>query len=463
MSGTANGIHLLVRGGRLITLDAERRIVDADVAITGDRIVAVGPAEALVARHGPPAEVLDASGRHVIPGLVNAHTHLFQSAFRGLGDGLSIDDWQRRVTHPAYVHLTAEDAYWFTLVGCVENLRSGVTTVVNFQAFPNDFEACRWTARAFGETGLRGLLVKSFYGVNARPGLLGELTAVLADTERVFAELHGAFDGRVRFCVGPPGARNAPPEWLRRTHAVAARHGSGVHVHVAENAEGAAEARAWLGRPEILHLASVGVVDDRFQAAHCVALGAEEARLLAAGGGHAIHCPISNMYLANGVADVPGLHAAGVNVALGTDGAATNNNQDMLGVMKMTGLLQRAVRRDPTLLPPGRVLEMATRDGARAAYLDAGAIEAGRLADLVIVDLSGPHNQPLHRPVSALVYSALASDVESVVVGGRVVVRERRLVAVDEQGIIEEAVRRARDLLRRSGVEADRRPEWPWT
>jgi 5-methylthioadenosine/S-adenosylhomocysteine deaminase len=187
-----------------------------------------------------------------------------------------------------------------------------------------------------------------------------------------------------------------------------------------------------------------------------------EVRVLAARGGHAVHCPVSNMYLGNGVADVPALHAAGVNVALGSDGAATNNNQDLFAVMKMTGLLQRVVRRDPTLLPPGRVLEMATRDGARAAYLDAGAIEPGRLADLVIVDLSTAHNQPLHRPVSALVQSALASDVESVVVGGRVVMHERRLLTLDEGRIVAEASRRAHDLLRRSGVAADRRPEWPW-
>jgi 5-methylthioadenosine/S-adenosylhomocysteine deaminase len=455
-------VRLLIRGGRLITLDRDRRIADESVAVVGDRIAGTGPAEALITAHGAPDDVLDATGRHVVPGFVNAHTHLFQAAFRGLGDGLSIGEWQRRVTHPAYVHLSAEDAYWFTLLGCVENLRGGVTTVVNFQAFPNDFEACRWAARAVGEAGLRGLLVKSFYGVNARPELLGEWEAVQADTERVFAELHGAHEGRVRFCVGPPGARNAPADWLRRAHAIAARHDSGLHVHVAENAEGAADAVARLGTTEIRYLDSLGVVDERFQAAHCVAITEEDSRILAERRGNAVHCPVSNMYLANGVADVPGLLRAGVNVALGTDGAATNNNQDMLTVMKVTPLLQKVWRRDPALLPPGRVLEMATRDGARAAYLDAGAIEPGRLADLVIVDLRGAHNQPLHRPVSALVYSALAGDVETVVVGGRPIVRERRLLTLDEGAIVAEAGRRARDLFARSGLVASATPRWPW-
>jgi 5-methylthioadenosine/S-adenosylhomocysteine deaminase len=456
-------VHLLIEGGRLITLDRERRIVDGAVAIAGDRIAGVGAADALIAAHGPPADVLDARGRHVLPGFVNAHTHLFQAAFRGLGDGLTIGEWQQRVTHPAYVHLSAEDAYWFTLVGCVENLRAGVTTVVNFQAFPNDFEACRWTARALGEAGLRGLLVKSFYGENARPELLAPWTAVQADTERVFAELHGGYAGRVRFCVGPPGARNAPADWLRQAHAIAARHGSGLHVHVAETHDGAAEATARLGASEIRYLDSLGLVDERFQAAHCVAITEEDVRILARRRGNVVHCPVSNMYLANGVADVPGLQAAGVTVALGTDGAATNNNQDMLTVMKVTPLLQKVTRRDPTLLPPGRVLEMATRDGARAAYLHAGVIEPGRLADLVVVDLGGAHNQPLHRPVSALVYSALASDVESVIVGGRPVLRERRLLTLDEGAIVAEAGRRAEALLARAGMTAGLRAGWPWT
>jgi 5-methylthioadenosine/S-adenosylhomocysteine deaminase len=456
-------MRLLIRGGTLITLDPERRIVETDLAIVGDRIAGVGPADQLAAAHGPPDELLEAAGRFVLPGFVNAHTHLFQSAFRGLGDGLTIDEWQRLVTHPAYVHLSAEDAYWFTLVGCVENLRSGVTAVVNFQAFPNDVGACRLVAQAVGEAGLRGLLVKSFYGENIRPELVASWATVKADTERVFAELHGSWDGRVRFCIGPPGAANAPAAWLRETHAIARRHGTGLHLHVAENAEGAARAAARLGRREIVHLDALGVVDERFQAAHCVAVSPEEIEILAARGGHAVHCPVSNMYLANGVADVPRLHGAGVNVALGTDGAATNNNQDMFTVMKVTPLLQKVVRRDPTLLPPGRVLEMATLDGARAGYLDAGSIQPGRLADLVVVGLGGAHNQPLHRPVSALVYSALASDVEAVTVGGRLVMRDRRLLAVDEVAIVAEARRRAQALFARAGMAERLHVSWPWS
>lgn len=451
-------MELLIRGGQLITLDQNRRILQADVAVVGGRIADLGNAADLIARHGQPQEILDASSRYVIPGVVNAHTHNLQAAFRGLGDGLPLHEWQRRVTHAAYLHLSAEDAYWFTLVGCLENIRSGVTTATNFQAFPNDLEACKLTARAFGESGLRGLLVKSFYAAGAPSELLSGREKVMADIEGVFAELDGAFDGRVRFCVATPGARSAPAEWLRQAHSIAARYGSGVHIHVAAEA---ASVTSQLGMPEIVYYDSLGIVDSRFQGAHCVAITPKEMQLLAQRGGHVIHCPISNMYLANGIADISALESAGVNVALGSDGPASNNNQDMFAVMKVTSLLEKVTRRNTFLLPPGRVLEMATKDGARAANVDAGVIEPGRLADLAVVDLSGPHNQPLHRPVSALVYSAHAEDVESVVVGGKIVMRNRQIQTLNEREVIAEAQRRIQSLFRRSGL-AELKAEWPW-
>jgi 5-methylthioadenosine/S-adenosylhomocysteine deaminase len=452
-------MRLLIQGGRLITLDAEHRILDADVAIAGDRIAGVGPAEDLIRQHGQPEAVLDASGRYVIPGIVNAHTHVYQAAYRGLGDGLAIREWQERVTQPAYPYQSAEDAYWFTLAGCIENIRTGATTVINFQSYPNDFEACQLTARAFGETGLRGLLGKSFYASTARAELLTQRDRIVDDLEHVFAELHGAYEGRVRFCVGPPNAASAPTDLLQEVHAIAARHDSGIHTHVGGRR---AEWMAAVGMRDLEYLASIGLIDAHFQAAHCVDVTPEECRAIGEHGGNAIHCPVSNMYLGMSVSDVPGLQAAGANVALGSDGPASNNNQDMFAVMKTASILHKSMRRDPSLYPPGQILEMAARNGARAAGVDAGVIEPGRLADLTVVDLSGAHNQPLHRPVSALVYTAHADDVESVVVGGQVVMRNRQIQTVDEQEILAEASRRMQRVLERSGLAQSLKPEWPW-
>ncbi len=456
-------MQLLVSGGHVITMDDARRSLEADIAIVDGRIAGLGARSDLVAQHGEPDEVLDASGRYVIPGLINAHTHTFQSALRGLGDGYGLSEWRTRLTQPAYMHLTAEDAYWFTLLGCLENLRSGVTTVVNFQAYPNDFEACRLVAKAFGESGLRGLLAKSFYASGARAGLLSDRESVMADLERVFAELNGSFEGRVRFCVGPPNPMRAPADWIQGVHEISARHESGLHIHIAEAPEDAQEARAHFGTSELAYLGSLGVVDSRFQAAHCVWIDPEDIPLMVRHGGNIVHNPVSNMYLGSGIADVPAMLAASVNVALGSDGPASNNNQDMFAAMKAASLLQKVAHVDAALIPPGVALEMATRNGARAAYLDAGEITPGKLADLAILDLSGVHHQPLHRPASSIVYCGRPEDVESVVVNGRVVMRDRVISGVDEREVVAEAATRASRILRDAHLEENLRTGWPWT
>jgi 5-methylthioadenosine/S-adenosylhomocysteine deaminase len=447
----------------VICNDADHTMRMSDVAVVEGRIAGVGVAEDLVARFGEPERQLDAAGRYVLPGLVNAHTHTFQSAFRGLGDGYQLREWMARLTQPSYGKISPEDAYWFTLLGCIENLRGGVTSIVNFQAYPNDLAACRLTARAVGEVGLRGLLVKSFYASGARPELISTRASVMDEVGVVFAELHGSYDGRVRFCVGPPSTLRAPGDWIVEVHALAAAHGEGLHMHIAEVSEDTTDAIASLGCTEIEYLASLGVVDSRFQAAHCVAITAGDMATLARLRATAVHNPVSNMYLASGAMDTPAMLTAGVNVALGSDGPASNNNQDMFAVMKATALMQRLVRQDAAAMPPGIVFELATRGGATAAGIDAGSIESGRLADLAIVDLSGVHNQPLHRPVSALVHTARPEDVESVVVDGRVVLDHRRIVDVDEAEIMEEARSRAQRVVAEAGIADLVHQGWPWT
>lgn len=454
-------MDLLLTGGLILTQDDERSVRHADVALVANRIAGVGERASLEARFGPPNRRIDVPGRAVIPGLVNAHTHLFQAGMRGLGDGLRLDAWHADVMVPAYEAMTAEDAYRFTLVAAVENVRSGVTAVANVQAFPNDFAACTLVARAVGEVGLRAQLGKSLYGLDA-DGRLGFLDpAYLADTERVFAELHGSWDGRVRFAATPPRATRAPGEAITAVHRIAAEHGSGIHTHVAETDGDARAAQDELGMSEIAYFDSLGVVDERFQAAHCVAISEADAALLAERGASAVHCPVSNMYLGSGVADLAQLDAAGVTVALGTDGPASNNGQDMIATMKSAALLQRVSRRDARLVPPGAALDMATRNGARTLGLEAGSIAAGQLADLVVLDLGAVHHQPLHRPISSIVHAAHPDDVETVIVDGRVVLDQGRIVGIDEREAITRAAEAAVALIERAGL--DGAGTWPWS
>ncbi|MGH2417431.1 MAG: amidohydrolase family protein [Candidatus Limnocylindria bacterium] len=453
-------MDLLLSGGLVITQDDDRAARRTSVAVSGNRIAGLGDPAALEAEFGPPAKVIDAPGRVVMPGLVNAHTHLFQAGLRGLGGGRSLADWHAAVMVPAYEAMTAQDAYLFTLVGAIENLRSGVTAVANVQAFPNDLEACALVARAVGETGLRAQLGKSLYGRGPDGHLELLDPGYLADTERVFADLHGSHGGRIRFAVTPPRATRAPADAIVAAHRVAAAAGSGIHTHVAETRPDADAAREALGMSEVAWFDALGVLDERFQAAHCVAVSEADAAVLAARGAAAIHCPVSNMYLGSGVADLAQLEAAGLAVALGTDGPASNDNQDMVGAMKAAALLQRATRHDATAIPPGTALDMATRNGARALGVEAGSIAPGRLADLVVLDLSGPHHQPLHRPISSIVHAAHADDVETVIVDGAVVLDRRRIVGVDEEQVLARASWAAEALVERAGLDVA--GTWPW-
>jgi 5-methylthioadenosine/S-adenosylhomocysteine deaminase len=446
----------------LLTMDSERRLVRAALAVVGDRIAGIGPGQELRQTLGPPRETLDAGGMLVIPGLVNAHTHLFQSAIRGFGDGLDLHGWHEAITQPFYLHLTGEDVYWFSLLGAIENVRAGVTTVINFQAFPNDVASMTHVADAIGAAGIRGVVAKACYGRGVDARLLSSRRTAMSELRTIFTDLHGSHDGRVRFCVGFPTAMAAPSAWIAEAHEIARAHQTGLHTHIAETAQQAASAMTSFGMTEVAYLARLGVVDEHFHGAHGVHLTDADMGLIAEAGATVVHCPVSNMYLGSGAAEVPLLLSRGVNVAAGSDGSATNNNQDMFLVMRMASLLPRVVHRDPKLVAPGLAVEMATVNGAKAASIDAGALEAGRLADFALVDLSRIHNQPLHRPVSALVNSAHSEDVDTVVVGGRVIMRARQIIGVDEMALISESNRRAKRVWRAAGL-LDRFLSWPWT
>lgn len=444
------GIDLLIANGELVPLgDAGQHVWAADIAVVDSEIVGVGRREALEGQFGPSSEVLDARGRYVMPGIVNAHTHLFQAAFRGLGDGLDLSEWRDRVMRPIYDHLTAEDAYFFSMLGALENLRSGVTTAVTFQASPNDVEACELVAQAVGEAGLRSWVVKALASPTAnRPG----------DWESVFGALYEllrrppSYDGRIRFAAGPSRPSAIPSEWLQEAHAMAQQFDSRLHTHVAEAKENTREIKALHGKSDVAYLQGLGILDDRLQAVHCVDLDSDDLALLANSRTTAVHCPIANMYLADGIADVVSLRQAGVNVALGSDGPASNNNQDMFAVMKVAALLQRTLHTNPQACAPLEALHMATLNGAVACDFAGGSIAVGQVADLVVLDLSGLNNQPMHDPVTAIVFSAQASDVETVIVGGRVAMRKRVFASVDDAEVIAEAEQRVRALLGRAGL-----------
>lgn len=439
---------MILRGGRVVTMDASRRVVDGDVVIADGRITAVGGRR----RAAAPGRVLDCRGLVILPGLVQAHVHLCQTLFRGLADDLSLEDWLTRRIWPLEAAHTEESVYWSAMLGAAELLLGGTTAIL-------DMETVRHTGAAFTalETiGLRATAGKCLMDAPAAFAALREPTdQALREADDLRATWHGRANGRLRWCYAPRFVPSCTGPLLRAVSDLAATHGTQVHTHAAETPLELELVHRATGRDELAYLDSVGIAGPRATLAHCVWVDPDGVRRLATQGTNVAHCPSANLKLGSGIAPVPEMLAAGVRVGLGADGAPCNNRLDAFAEMRLAALIQKP-RLGPDALPAAQVLEMATLGGARALGLEQeiGSIEVGKRADVTVVDLSGPHTLP-DAPdlVSRLVYSARAADVRHVIVDGRVVVRNGTLRTADVEEIRREANRcaqRLRLILRKS-------------
>ncbi|MCL5046746.1 MAG: amidohydrolase [Actinobacteria bacterium] len=443
--------RLVIQGGTLLPMGENPEVIPEATVVAEDGLIveAAGPK-----RYRPDrdTEVIDAGGRLVIPGLVNAHTHLYQVLLRGMWDDLPLMPWLRRIYQVGEV-LEPEDCYVGALLGSLESLESGVTTVCDhFFLNPSPDHAAA-TIAGMRKAGVRAVLARAIMDSGELPpscvkeepeaalGLVSELLG------RYEADLSG---GMLTLMVGP----NTPPinassELIRRVGGFARQKGLRVSAHVAEGRDIVRQCREKHGGEVVDYLDSQGLVESNATFAHCVHLSQEEIGILAARGASVVHNPVSNCMLGDGVAPVPELLAAGVNVALGTDGAASNHTQDMFEVMKLTSLLQRVTNGRPDVMSPYQVLRMATAGGARALGLEGlvGTIEKGKRADIAIVDpFRAPHGAAMHNVFTHLVHTLKAGDVETTIVDGRVLLRRHALVRQDVGTIIAEAGRRAQDL-----------------
>jgi 5-methylthioadenosine/S-adenosylhomocysteine deaminase len=460
----AGSCDLLLTNGAVVTLDDARRVIDPGaVAITGDRIVAVGTPEELA---WTARRTIDCTGRAVLPGLIDCHTHLFQTLTRGLGDGMALWPWLRGLMWPYADHLSTEDAVASALLGAIEAVRSGVTSVLDHHYAPTDLASTLAVAEAIEQVGLRGVVARGIFGPVTEAARRRSLPEMLfrhsveeeIEITRACLEARPA-GGRVVIWPGPNNTTYVDRELTRRSVRLAAEHGVGWHTHCAEvRADADSFDAGGLAPVEWLH--GEGLLGDRALLAHGVWLSDREIELLGATGSGIAHNPVSNQYLASGVSRLGALREAGATVGLGTDGPAGAQRQDLFEAMKAAVLLQRVTSLDPQALRAEDALELATRDGARLLGVDAGVLALGSLADAIVVDLTRPHTRPLHRVVPALVYSARASDVEMTIVGGEVVYEDGRCLRVDEAAIVGEAQARAEALLTRAGLEALRSP---WT
>ncbi|MFI5268036.1 MAG: amidohydrolase family protein [Chloroflexota bacterium] len=445
-------MRMLIENACIVTVNSSDEVVPrGSVLVEDGAILAVGAAvpEGTIDRR------IDAAGKVVMPGLVNAHTHLFQTLIRGVYEHLPFAEWLRRIYACGRV-LTPEDCLISAKLGALEALHSGVTTLVDHHFLNRGTELPSATIRGMRELGVRSVLARTIMDVGelAPKEVLETAEAGLRSTETLLDQHRD--EGLLTFMTGPntPGA-SASAELARDIQRWAVQRGLRVSMHVAESLGVTDAVRERTGHEGIAAwLDAYDALGANTLAAHSVHLTANEVGIYAGRGVSVSHNPVSNMFLGDGIAPVVEMLQAGVNVALGTDGSASNNSQDMFETLKMAVLLQRARTLDPNAISPREAIRMATINGARALGLDGltGSLEPGKRADIIVLDLEGAaHTVAVHNVASQLVYCARPSNVDMVMVDGRVVVEHGHVVDFDEPGFLAQAQAAGEDLVRRLG------------
>ena len=445
---------ILIEKGAVVTVNDDQDVFNPGyVFIEDDRIAAVAAGEPPLA-YRQAKTVIDASLMAVMPGMVNAHTHLFQSFIRGLADDKTLLEWLEACIWPVASALSQQEAYVAAMVGLMENLRGGATSVIDHQYIHTDLQNDDAVCRAAEETGVRFLLARGWTDENYPQQFVESPQQIVAETARLRDHWQGRGDGRLRVEFGPLIPWGCSDETMQKTYRLSQEWGAGTHIHVAETkaeVDMNLEAR---GSRHIEWLADVGALGSDLQLVHSVWLNDEEIELIAQTDAVVVHCPVSNMYLASGVARIPEMRARGITVGLGSDGPGSNNSQDMLEVLKVTALLHKVDKLDATVLLPEDVLWMACRGGARAFGLPQtiGSLEVGKKADVVLLDLDSPFAMPVHRVPSAIVYNAGARDVDTVIVNGEMLMREKEFLCLDEKQVLAQAREVCANLFERAGV-----------
>lgn len=419
-------------------MNTKEVIADGAVAIKDGQIIFVGK-QALV--RGIRAEKrIKAKGKVALPGFVNSHTHVSMTLFRGLAEDKPLDVWLKEAIWPLEAKLTPRDIYAGALLGCLEMIKSGTT------CFADMYFHEEAVAEAVRESGLRAVLAEGIIEVGNKA--LGE--KMLEKSVKFAEKFDGYAEGRVRTMLGPHAAYSCSPELLAKVREKAEELEVGVHVHLAETSETFkdSENRSY---SEVEFLNRLNFFKGHVLAAHCINLSEKDMHILAEHNVNVAYVPVANMKLGLGAARIKELASLNVNVALGTDGPASNNTLDMLETIKVGALLQKLVYRNPEALPAYNVLRMATLNGAKALGLEdsIGSLETGKKADIILIDLSKPHLKPLHDVYAAIVYSARGSDVDTVIVDGKILMEKRRVKTLRGE-VMEKAERNALELLSRA-------------
>ena len=430
---TKERVDLVVSGGTIVTMDGQRRVIeDGAIAVNHQTIVMVGPCAEIEAKYVARQEI-DARGKLVLPGLINGHTHVPMTLLRGLKDDVSLDVWLQKYIFPAEAKNVNESfVRWGTRLGAAEMIRSGTTTFADMYYFEDA------VADETKAAGMRGVLGETFIDFPA-PDNKSE-AQMLAYTENFLKRWKG--DPLIHAAVAPHSIYTCSKKTLKDAATLARKYSAPILIHVAETKKELVESREKNGATPVQYLDRIGLLGPDVLAAHCVWVDETDRKILAERQVGCVHNPSSNMMLASGVAPVVEERAAGVRVGLGTDGpAGSNNDLNMMEEMDLAAKLQKVAKMDPQALGAKDALEMATIEGARALHMEKeiGSLEPGKKADVVVLSLDVPNAVPMYDVYSQTVYALKASEVKTVVIDGRTVLADGKVLTVDEARVVEKA------------------------
>ncbi len=430
----------------ILTMDeGENYYATGTIVIEDGRIAAIGDSNTVT----PRGKLLDMRNKIVLPGLINTHTHSASPLFRGAADDLSLMDWLKKALWPAEKNMTGEMAYWGTALTCLESLQSGVTTFAD-QYFFSDY-----VGEAVIKSGLRGFIAPSIF-TNGSPETMDTVQAAVDFIEKY----KGKEDKTLLYpCIGPHAPYSCADETLRTAAALAKQYDIVLHTHISETMDENMQIYGETGLTPTQYLNSMGVLDVKVLAAHCIHLNSKDIDILADKNVRVTYNPISNLKLVSGIMPYKELQDKGVVVSIGTDGAQSNNSLDLLKDLKTGVLIQKQKYNDATFIPAKEALKMATINGAKALGMEAeiGSLQIGKKADIISIDAESANINPLHRCsvnniYSAVVYSAVGSDVSDVIINGRILMKDRIVLNVDKKEVIRESHKMSEALLKKAGL-----------
>ena len=437
----------LIVTGIVVTMDSARTVYnDGAVAISGDTILAVGQRSEIEAKYAT-RETLDARGKLILPGFINGHTHVPMTLLRGLHDDVTLNDWLYKYIFPAEAKNVNEDfVRWGTRLGLAEQIRSGVTTFADMYYFEDA------VAEETKKAGVRGVLGETFIDFPAPDNKTN--AAMLAYTEKYLQKWQG--DPLIHAAAAPHSIYTCSQKTLQDSAALARKYHAPILIHVAEMKKELDDSLKNNGVTPVQYLDRIGLLGSDVVAAHCIFVDEADRKTLAAKQVGCVHNPSSNMMLSSGVAPVPEERAAGIAVGLGTDGpAGSNNDLDLMEEMDLAAKLAKISKMSPLALNAKAVVEMATIDGARALHMEKeiGSLEKGKKADLIAISLDEPNGVPMYDIYAALAYALKANDVKTVMIGGRFVMKDHKLLTVDEEAAIAKAREYKKSVAASLGME----------